>query len=100
MIRHVVFLTFKPETTEDGIAAIEKGLGALPGVIPEIREYSFGRDIVRGERSCDFALVSAFADMEAMKRYQVHPDHQAVLEKIRAACEAIYAVDYETEKGT
>lgn len=99
MIRHVVFLKFKPETTDDQIAAIEKGLGALPGVIPEIREYGFGRDIVHSDRSCDFALVSAFDDMDAMKRYQVYPEHQAVLEKIRAACEEIYAVDYETGKG-
>lgn len=99
MIRHIVFLKFKPETTQDRIAAIEQGLSALPAVIPEIKEYDFGRDMVGSERSYDFALVSSFADMDAMKRYQVHPDHQAVLVKIKDACASILAVDYETKKG-
>ncbi len=98
MLKHVVFIQFKPDAAEADIAAVEKGLGGLPAVIPEIRHYDFGRDILRTERSCDFALVSAFDDLEAMRRYQVHPDHQAVLEKIKKVAAAIYAVDYESDK--
>lgn len=96
MLKHVVFMKFKPETTDAAILDLEKGLGALPRVIPEIQQYEFGRDIVRSERSYDFALVSGFEDIEAMKRYQVHPDHMAVLQKVLKMCESILAVDFSS----
>ncbi|WP_373500527.1 Dabb family protein [Desulfococcus sp.] len=98
MIKHVVFLKFKADATEAMIQEIEAGLGALPGLIPEIRYYDFGRDVVRSSRSCDFALVSRFDDLDALKRYSGHPDHQAVVRKIQAAAETIQAVDFETDK--
>ena len=67
MIKHVVFLKFKADATEAMIAKIEAGLGALPGIIPEIRYYDFGRDVVHSPRSWDFALVSLFDDLDALK---------------------------------
>ncbi|MCX5847316.1 MAG: Dabb family protein [Deltaproteobacteria bacterium] len=94
MIKHIVFMKFKAGVTDKDIAVIEKGLAGLPGRIPEIKEYQFGRDIVRSERSCDFALVSAFDDMEALKRYQVHPDHLPVVAKVKEFSESILAVDF------
>jgi hypothetical protein len=96
MLKHVVFMKFKPEATEAAIHDLEKSLGGLPSSIPEIKQYEFGRDIVRSERSYDFALVSAFESLDALKRYQVHPDHVVVLNKVRALCEGILAVDFET----
>ena len=95
MLKHIVFLKFNPGTSEDDIKDVEKGLAGLPDRIPEIKHYEFGRDILRSERSYDFALVSEFEDREAMKRYQVHPYHFAVLNKIHAICEDIVAVDFE-----
>ncbi len=95
MIKHLVFMKFKPETTDAQIAEIEEALGALPDVIPEIKEFVFGRDVVRSERSYDFGLCSSFDDIEAMGRYQIHPDHQAALVKIKAAVSGVVAVDFE-----
>lgn len=94
MIKHIVFLKFKAETSEDDIAGIEKGLAGLPERIPEIKRYEFGRDIIRSDRSYDFALISEFEDQDAMKQYQRHPYHFAVLNKINAICEDILAVDF------
>ncbi|RLB71141.1 MAG: Dabb family protein [Deltaproteobacteria bacterium] len=95
MIRHLIFLKFKPETTENDIKAIETGLAALPAAIPEIESFEFGRDLVHSERSFDFALVSRFKDLDALKRYQLHPAHQEILVQVRAACTQILAVDYQ-----
>jgi hypothetical protein len=95
MLKHVVFMKFKEETTDGQISDLERSLGALPAVIPEIKLYEHGRDVVRSERSYDFCLVSAFEDLEALKRYQVHPDHVAVLNKVREMCGSILAVDFE-----
>jgi len=82
MIKHVVVMKFKPGVGEAEISQLEQGLDQLPGTIPEILSYDFGRDIVRSERSFDFALVSSFKDLEALKRYQVHPEHVKVLELV------------------
>lgn len=94
MLKHVVFLKFKPGTSETDIDDIEKGLASLPARIPEIKRYEFGRDILRTERSYDFALISEFEDQDAMNRYQTHPYHFAVLNKIKMLCENIIAVDF------
>jgi hypothetical protein len=95
MLKHVVFMKFKPAVTASDIEELKQGLGGLPAVIPEIREFVFGNDILRTERSWDFALVSAFDNVEAMNRYQVHPDHQVVVQKVRAMCDSIVVVDFE-----
>jgi hypothetical protein len=94
MLKHIVLMKFKKGTGEAQIADLEKGLAGLPGAITEIAGYEFGRDIVRSERSYDFALVSAFADRDALMRYQVHPAHQVVLQQVREICESILAVDF------
>jgi hypothetical protein len=94
MIRHLIILKFKPETTAAQIDAIAAKLSGLPAVIDEIEDFEFGRDIVRSPRSGDFALVSTFADLDALKRYQVHPAHQEVLALVTTAAAHIAAVDY------
>jgi hypothetical protein len=95
MLKHVVFMKFKEGTTDARIADLEKSLGALPASIPEIKLYEFGRDIIHSERSYDFCLVSAFENLDALKRYQVHPDHVVVLNRVREMCSSILAVDFE-----
>ncbi|MEA2109419.1 MAG: Dabb family protein [Pseudomonadota bacterium] len=95
MLRHLIFLKFKPEVTDAEINAIEKGLAALPAAIPEIQSFEFGRDIIHSDRSFDFALVSTFADPEALKRYQLYPAHQEVLVLVKAACNQIATVDFQ-----
>ncbi len=95
MLKHVVFMKFKKEATDADITDLEKSLGALPPIISEIKEYQFGRDVLRTERSYDFALVSAFEDLDALNRYQSNPDHKVVIGKVRALCESILAVDFQ-----
>ncbi len=95
MIQHVVMIGFRADTTEEQIGQLERLLGALPGVIEEIRQYDFGRDVLHSERSFDFALVSAFDDLEALERYRRHPRHQEVLQLIGRICDRVCVVDFE-----
>ena len=95
MITHVVMMKFKPEVTAEAIGELEALLNGLPDRIQEIQSYDFGRDVVRSERSWDFALVAVFANLDTLKHYQIHPDHQVVLEKLGGMCAQIAAVDYE-----
>jgi hypothetical protein len=95
MINHVVLMKFKPDVNDDAIDDLEKSLDNLPNKIVEIQAYEFGRDRVHSERSYDFALVSLFANLEAVKRYQEHPAHLKALQKISALAEKIIIVDFE-----
>lgn len=95
MLRHVVFFRFKTGTAEAEKENLEQSLRRLNGRIPEIRGFEVGRDIIRSERSYDLALISTFDDLPAMQRYQVHPDHQAVIAVVRRLCESVVAVDFE-----
>ena len=95
MLTHAVLFKFKPETTAEQAAQLEAGLKGLPAVISDIREFRVGRDVVRSERSYDLGLVSAFADLEALQRYQVHPAHQEVVALVKALCAGVVAVDFD-----
>lgn len=95
MITHVVMMKFKPDVTQEQIDELETLLDGLPDRIQEIQSYDFGRDVVRSARSWDFALVSVFANLDTLKHYQAHPDHQVVLKKLGGMCAQIAAVDYE-----
>ncbi|MBW6511308.1 MAG: Dabb family protein [Desulfuromonadaceae bacterium] len=94
MLKHLVFFKFNDTVSESDICGLQQSLSALPGVIEEIRAFEVGRDIVRSERSYDLALVSAFADRDALHRYQLHPAHQAVIVKVKQLCSSVVAVDY------
>jgi quinol monooxygenase YgiN len=95
MIHHIVMLKFKPGIDEEQIDELAAMLDELPNKIIEIHLYEFGRDMLNTDRSYDFALVSLFANVQALGRYQKHPEHLRVLEKIDALCEDVKTVDFE-----
>ena len=100
MINHVVLLKFQSDVTDEQIDNLEKGLDDLPNQIVEIQAFEFGRDLIHSERSYDFALVSLFANLEALKRYQEHPAHLKILQMIHRLSDSIVAVDFEgTDAG-
>jgi hypothetical protein len=97
MLQHVVVAKFKPETSQEEREEIVAALRALPGQIAEIRRFEVGLDVLHSERSYDFALVGVFDDLDALKRYQAHPDHVPLAQRLRAAVVSLIAVDYEPE---
>jgi len=94
MLNHVVMMKFKPEVTDEQITSLEKMLDDLPNRIVEIHAYEFGRDVIRDERSFDFALVSLFANPEALQRYKTHTAHLEVVKILKKRCEQIITVDF------
>ena len=100
MINHVVLIKFKPGVKDTDIQDLETSLDHLPNRIIEIQTYEFGRDLLHTAKSYDFALVGLFANLEAVKRYQEHPAHLKVLQKITRLSENILTVDFEgTDAG-
>lgn len=94
MITHVVLFKFKPETSPAERQQLADGLGGLPEQIEEIREFRFGTDFMHSERSYDFCLVSSFDDLDALQRYQVHPEHQKVVAHVKKITSSVVAVDF------
>jgi len=95
MINHVVLMKFKPQTSQADIDDLEKELDDLPNKIIQIHSYEFGRNLVRSDRSYDFALVSLFANLQTLDQYRNHPRHLKVLKKIRQLCDDIVTADFE-----
>jgi len=97
MIKHVVLMKFHPEVTDGDIEKLENGLAVIPDLMAGVNLYEFGRDLVRTEESYDFALVSAFDDLEALESYRNNPDNMAVIHLVRKLSENIAVVDFECE---
>ncbi len=94
MIQHMVMFKLRADVSEAAFAELEQQLADLPRQIAEIESLDFGLDVVRSERSYDFGLLAGFRDLEALKRYQEHPEHQKVLEILKTFAEQIIAVDF------
>lgn len=77
---HNVFFKWKTGTTSSEIDEMAKALGTLPGLVPSIRMYTFGRDLGLGQpgASWDFAIFAQFDDEDGWRAYLSHPDHEAV----------------------
>ncbi len=94
MLSHVVSMKFRSTVTTTDIDELDRMLEDLPNTIVEIQMYEFGRDVLHTGRSYDYALIALFANEEALRRYQTHPDHVKVLEKLNALCENVITVDF------
>jgi hypothetical protein len=79
MFRHVVLLRWKADATPEQRAAVERGLVALPGRIPQIRSYRIGTDAGVNEGNYDVVVVADFEDVDGYLAYRDHADHQAVI---------------------
>ena len=94
MLTHVVLFKFNPDSGEPAIQRALAALRELPGKISEIQEFRVGADIFHSERSYDMALISSFADKDALQRYQVHPEHQKVVAYLKTIASSIVVVDF------
>ena len=95
MLTHVVLLKFNSGVEDSDIQELENMLDELPNKITEIHSYEFGRNIINSPGAYDFALVSLFANPEALERYRRHRHHQPVLKKIKQICDTVATVDFQ-----
>jgi hypothetical protein len=95
MIKHIVFFKFKPEVPRAEIEAGIEALRALPGKIDVIRKFEVGENVLPSDRAWDGALIGEYDDLAALEIYSKHPDHVAVVIRMRELCEAVGSVDYE-----
>ena len=97
MLTHIVCWKYKPETTEEQRADHIAKLRALPGMIPNIKSFHVGRDILHLERSFDTGLVAVYPDRTALDYYTDHPEHQKVAALGKEIAEKVVSVDFLNE---
>ena len=91
MLHHIVALRVPDPVQAEELAS---RLNALKDLIPEIRSYTAGVDVVATPVSYEVGLHSTFDDAEALERYRAHPAHQAVLQLIAEVSTERVAVDW------
>ncbi len=81
MFRHVVLFQWTEDATEEQKRTVEERLAALPGAIPEIKEYHYGADAGINEGNHDFVVVADFTDRASYLAYRDHPVHRAAVDE-------------------
>ncbi|MHA6731145.1 Dabb family protein [Devosia sp. A369] len=89
MIRHCVFVKFRPEISAAERAEIYAGLNALVGQIEGLLSADFGPNISPEGHAKGFndGFIMDLADEAARDRYLVDPAHKAAGAKLVAALE-------------
>ena len=100
MITHLVFFNMLPEaggkSGQENAQALVEMLKALPAHISEIQELSAGLDFNRSPAAYEVGLLTKFKSKEDLAAYQVHPEHQKVIEFVKQTTSARAVVDYES----
>src|SRR6188768_3905672 len=94
MLRHYVFLKYREETSDGHITAFCEGMLALRGAIGEIRHLEIGRDELHDVRSWSLVLIMEFASVDALRAYQRHPRHLALMAFNDPFVENVASVDF------
>ncbi len=97
MLKHIVMFDFKDaegrSAIENATIAKEKAL-ALMGIVPTLRSMEVGLNEVESVTCHDFVLIATFDDIEGLKAYDEHPEHQKVVSHIKATAHNRQAVDF------
>jgi hypothetical protein len=94
MIKHFVFIKYNAGTDEQHIEQFCQKIRALSDEINEIEALEVGRDILQESRSWDVLLCMQFASIDALRVYQQHPAHQAVMKFNDPFVAEIGAIDF------
>ncbi len=77
MIRHIVLIRFRPELTEEIIAALLAPVGPFARRMGFVAVWGRSESPEQIERGYLHGFVADFASWEALGVYQADPDHKA-----------------------
>ena len=94
MVRHFVFIKYKPGTSDAHIDEFLQRTRALTESIPVLRDLEVGRDVLRTARSWDVMLAMRFNSLEELREYQTHPAHHALMAFNNSQVVEVGSVDF------
>ena len=99
MVKHIVLWRLKDNAHGNDLQTnaylLKEKLEGLRGRIPGLLTIEVGIDFSSTDSSANLMLYSEFLDREALKSYQAHPEHQALIPFIGEATRERRLVDYE-----
>ena len=79
MLQHYVLIRHEKSASDEHIEEFCRRMLSLRISIPGIEYLEIGRDVLHDARSWDLILIMRFASVDALRRYQQHPEHQKVM---------------------
>jgi hypothetical protein len=99
MVKHIVFWKLKKKalgkSKEENARLIKEKFQALNGRIPGLLSLEIGIDFSKTKSSADVVAYCTFANREDLGKYEVHPEHVAVLPFIMKVAGELRVADYE-----
>jgi hypothetical protein len=82
MIKHIVFWKLNENAygndKQTNARILEEKLLAMRGKVDGLLKVEVGFDFSNEKDSCNVVLYSEFENKEALHKYQIHPDHEAI----------------------
>ena len=94
MLQHYVFLKYRHGTDETHVQAFCERMLALRVTIPAIQHLEIGRDELHDSRSWDLVLIMKFESVVALRAYQTHAAHLAVMAFNQPFVDSVASVDF------
>lgn len=100
MLRHAVLFKFKDTSTPADVKKVEEAFRALPGQIPEIKDFEWGLNNSPENLNQGFThlFFLSFESEAGRAVYLPHPAHKAFGKVLGPHLDKVLVVDYWTEK--
>ncbi len=94
-IKHIAWIRFKNDVTEEQIESHLKACRGLVDSVPEIESYECGKNFTDRAGGFTHGMIVTVADMTAFEGYMQHPAHIAVASPLVDDLEEIQVMDFE-----
>ena len=96
MLRHVVLLKLKDESSAEDIKKIENAFAALPSKVDAIYDFEWGTDVSVENRQEGFThcFVVTFRSEEDRAKYLPHPEHKKFGGILGPHLDKVLVIDY------
>lgn len=99
MIKHIVMWRLNDsangKSKKENTIELKKKLLAMKNKVPGLIHIEVGLDFSNEKDSCDVVLYSEFENLKALNEYQIHPEHEAIKNWLKAVRYERRVVDYE-----
>jgi hypothetical protein len=95
MLQHYVLIKYRAGTRRQHIEAFCDKMLALRSLIDAVDGLEIGRDELHDPRSWDLILIMRFQSVAALRGYQQHPEHRAVMQFNDPHVAHIASVDFQ-----
>ena len=88
MLKHCVFLHFKPEYSTAEQTAVLRELAGLTDVVEGLVSVEYGENLDFEGKSPDYGqgFIATFTNSKALEQYASHPEHQRLGHRLVEMC--------------